>query len=140
MNKIVIRGRKVSGGCVEGKALVAKDNFSGFGGLDRETGMIIDERHSLHGQYIGGKILVMNGAKGSSSFSLWLHHVRLNGAGPLAILYNVTTSKMVMGALVSHVPAMTKFDIDPLSVIEEGDWVRVDADNGVVEVTKKKSS
>lgn len=137
MDKIIIHGRKVAGGCVEGEALVSKENLSGFGGLHRETGMIIDEKHVLYGKYVKGKILVLNGAKGSSSFSTHFHHVRINNVGPLAILYNVTTSKMVMGALVSHVPAMTDFDIDPLSVIEDGDWVKVDADNGIVEVTKK---
>jgi predicted aconitase with swiveling domain len=139
MGGIVIRGRKVTGGRAEGEAIVAKENFSGFGGLDRETGMIIDERHPLYGRRISGKILVMNGAKGSSSFSTHFHHVRLNGAGPLAILYNVTTSKMVMGAIVSHVPAMTDFDVDPLSVIEDGDHVSVDADSGVVCVVKKQN-
>ncbi|MDR1246571.1 MAG: DUF126 domain-containing protein [Clostridiales Family XIII bacterium] len=140
MGEIILRGRKVAGGRAEGEAIVARENFSGFGGLDRETGMIIDERHPLYGRCIGGKILVMNGAKGSSSFSTHFHHVRLNGAGPLAILYNVATSKMVMGAIVSHVPAMTGFDIDPLSVIEDGDLVRVDADSGVVCVVKARSS
>lgn len=137
MSKIIIRGRRVAGGRAEGEALVARENFSGLGGLDRETGTIIDERHPLCGQSIRGKILVMNGAKGSSSFSKYFHQIRLNGAGPLAILFNVTTSKMVMGAIVSHVPAMTDFDKDPLSVIEDGDWVIVDADEGMVEVSKK---
>ena len=35
-----------------------------------------------------------------------------------------------------YVPAMTDLDQDPLEVIESGDWVKVDADNGVVEITK----
>jgi predicted aconitase with swiveling domain len=117
--------------------MVAYENISGFGGLDRETGTVIDERHHLYGKSINGKILVMNGSKGSSSFSTFFHYIRLNNVGPLAILYNVTTSKMVAGAIVSHVPSMTDFDIDPLSVIENGDRVKVDADNGVVEVVKK---
>jgi predicted aconitase with swiveling domain len=138
MDAILIRGRKVVGGRAEGIALAARENFSGFGGLDRETGVIIDERHHLYGKSISGKILVMNGAKGSSSFSTFLHYIRLNRVGPLAILFNVITSKMVMGAIVSHVPAMTDFDIDPLCVIEDGDWVKADADNGVVEVIKKQ--
>ena len=33
--------------------------------------------------------------------------------------------------------AVTGLDRNPLEVIETGDWVRVDADNGTVEVTKK---
>jgi len=35
------------------------------------------------------------------------------------------------------VPSITDLDQDPLLVIETGDWVKVDADNGVVEVTKR---
>jgi len=32
---------------------------------------------------------------------------------------------------------MTDFDRDPLDVIETGDWVKVDADAGTVEITKR---
>ena len=137
MSRIVLHGRKVIGGYTEGEALVTKDQMCGFGGLDITTGVIIDKHHELCGQSIAGKILVIPGAKGSSSFSVYFHYARLNGVGPKAILYNVTTSKMAMGAIVSHVPAMTDFDSDPLTSIDTGDWVTVDADNGIVEITKK---
>ena len=40
-------------------------------------------------------------------------------------------------AVVTRVPAVTELDQDPLSVIETGDWVKVDGDRGVVEITKK---
>jgi hypothetical protein len=46
-------------------------------------------------------------------------------------------TKMELGAVVTHAPAMTDFDRDPLDCIETGDWVRVDADAGVVEITKR---
>ena len=46
-------------------------------------------------------------------------------------------SRQLLGAVVAHTPAVTDFDQDPLKVIETGDWVKVDADNGIVEVTKK---
>jgi uncharacterized protein len=39
---------------------------------------------------------------------------------------------------VLHTPAVTDLDQDPLQVIETGDWVKVDADRGVVEIMKKK--
>jgi predicted aconitase with swiveling domain len=42
-----------------------------------------------------------------------------------------------IGAVVMHVPTITDLDQDPTEVIETGDWVKVDGDNGVVEVTKK---
>ena len=43
---------------------------------------------------------------------------------------------MALGAVVIRVPAITDLDRDPLEVIETGDWVIVDADQGIVEVRK----
>ena len=79
------------------------------------------------------------GAKGSSGWSAYFHMTRLNGVAPKALIFNKMTTKVALGAVVTHAPAMTELDQDPLKVIETGDWVKVDADNGLVEVTKKKS-
>jgi hypothetical protein len=35
-------------------------------------------------------------------------------------------------------PTVTDFDQDLLAIIETGDYVRVDGDNGIVEVTKRR--
>jgi hypothetical protein len=35
------------------------------------------------------------------------------------------------------VPSITDFDVDPLTLIETGDWVRMDADAGIVEIRKR---
>ena len=65
------------------------------------------------------------------------HLARLAGTAPKAILYNRTTTKVALGAVVMRVPAVTDFDRDPLEIIETGDWVKVDGDRGVVEITKR---
>ena len=137
IDKVVLRGRKVVGGSCEGEALVTRDRVSGWGGIDPRTGTIIETRHQLRGQSFKGKVLVFPGAKGSSGWSNQFHIARLAGAAPLAMLFNEMTTKIALGAGVTHAPAMTDFDRDPLEVIETGDWVKVDADRGVVEVTKK---
>jgi len=62
---------------------------------------------------------------------------RLNGVKPKAMIFNTMTTKIALGAVVTHSPTVTELDQDPLKVIETGDWVRVDADNGIVEITKK---
>lgn len=135
---IVIHGRKVVPGVAEGEALVTRDRISGWGGIDPRTGTIVETRHELRGQSFAGKILVFPGAKGSSGWSASFHMARLMNAQPAAFLFNEMTSKMALGAVVTHSPAMTEFDRDPLTVIETGDWVRVDADRGIVEITKRK--
>lgn len=133
----VLRGRKVVGGVVEGEALVTRHHISGWGGIDPRTGSVIEVRHELRGQSFAGKVLVFPGAKGSSGWSAMFHSTRLHGKAPAAMLFNEMTTKVALGAVVTHAPAMTDFDNDPLECIETGDWVRVDADAGIVEVTKK---
>jgi uncharacterized protein len=53
------------------------------------------------------------------------------------MIFTRMTTKVALGAVVTHAPTMTELDQDPLAVIETGDWVKVDADRGVVEVTKR---
>jgi predicted aconitase with swiveling domain len=137
VKKIVLRGRKVVGGCAEGEALVTKDRISGWGGIDPRTGTVIETRHELKGVSFAGKVLVFPGAKGSSGWSAQFHVARLAGTAPLAMLFNEMTTKIALGAVVAHAPSVTDFDQDPLQVIATGDWVKVDGDNGIVEVTKK---
>jgi uncharacterized protein len=134
---IVIRGRKVVPGVAEGEALVTTEQVSGWGGVDPRTGTIVEVRHELRGQSFAGKVLVFPGAKGSSGWSAQFHLARVMGTAPAAWLFNQMTAKVALGPVVSHAPAMTDFDIDPLTVIRTGDWVRVDADAGIVTITRK---
>ena len=137
MTTIILRGRKVVGGQAEGEAMVTRDRISGWGGIDARTGTIIETRHELCGQSFKGKVLVFPGAKGSSGWSSQFHLARLTGSAPAAMLFNEMTTKIALGAVVTRAPAVTGFDRDPLEAIETGDWVRVDGDQGIVEVTKK---
>jgi len=137
VKRIVLHGRKVVGGCAEGEALVTKDRISGWGGIDPRTGTVIETRHELKGVSFAGKVLVFPGAKGSSGWSAQFHVARLAGTAPVAMVFNEMTTKIALGAVVAHAPSVTDFDQDPLQVIATGDWVKVDGDNGIVEVTKK---
>jgi predicted aconitase with swiveling domain len=134
---LILRGRKVVGGCAEGEALVTRQTISGWGGIDPMTGTIIETRHELRGQSFKDKVLVFPGAKGSSGWSNAFHMTRLTNSAPKALVFNQMTTKIALGAVVLHAPAVTDFDQDPLSVIETGDWVKVDGDRGLVEVRKK---
>jgi uncharacterized protein len=136
MEKIVIRGRCVVPGVSEGEALVTDQQISGWGGIDSRTGTIVETRHALRGLSFAGKVLVFPGAKGSSGWSNAFHLTRTFGVAPAAMLFNEMTTKVALGAVVTRAPCMTDFDQNPLDLIETGDWVRVDADQGLVEITK----
>lgn len=135
---IVLRGRKVVGGVTEGEALVTRETISGWGGVNAIEGTVIETRHELRGISFKDKILVFRGAKGSSGWSIVFHMTRLAGTAPKAMIFNEMTTKVALGAVVMRVPAVTDLDQDPLEVIATGDWVKVDADQGFVEVIKLK--
>ncbi|MBX6354406.1 MAG: DUF126 domain-containing protein [Micromonosporaceae bacterium] len=132
--RLILHGRTVVPGVAEGEALVSHQTISGWGGIDPATGTIIERRHELCGQSFAGKILVFPGAKGSSGWSGFFQATRLMGTAPLGMLYTVTTTKVALGAVVTRVPTVTDLDRDPVKVINTGDWVRIDADHGIVEV------
>jgi predicted aconitase with swiveling domain len=134
---ITLHGRKVVGGVAEGEALVTKETISGWGGIDFMTGTVIETRHELRGVSFKDKVLVFPGAKGSSGWSNAFHMTRVTGSAPLALVFNQMTTKVALGAVVMRTPSVTDLDQDPLDVIETGDWVKVDGDRGIVEVTKK---
>lgn len=136
----VIKGRKVVGGRSEGEALVTTDTISGWGGINERDGSIIERLHELHGQSFADKVLIFPGAKGSSGWSAFFHMTRLNGVAPKAMIFNRMTTKIALGAVVTRVPAMTECDIDPIETIRTGDWVVVDADAGIITVTRRSES
>jgi len=133
---ITLHGRKVVGGYAEGEALVTRQTISGWGGVNPLLGTVIETRHELRGQSFKDKILVFPGAKGSSGWSAMFHTTRLAGTAPKAMIFNEMTTKVALGAVVMRVPSVTALDRDPLDVIETGDWIKVDADRGIVEVYK----
>jgi len=136
---VILRGRKVVGGRAEGEALVTHDTVPGWGGVNPQQGVITEVRHELRGVSFAGKILVCPGAKGSSGWSAMYHTARLAGTAPKALVFNDMTTKIALGAVVMRIPSVTDFDRNPLDVIETGDWVIVDGDNGTVTIEKRKT-
>ncbi len=138
MKKIVLKGRGITGGVAEGEALVSGCPISFCGGLDPYTGTLTERNHPLRNENIKGKILVFTTGKGSSYFSHAAHASRLCGTNPKAIIVRENTALTSLASVVLHIPAVTSLDKDPIESISSGDWVRVDGDNGLVEITKKR--
>lgn len=60
------KGHVVLEGTAEGEAIVTKQPFGFFGGVDPTTGVIIDAWHELYGQSIKDKVFVFPEGKGST--------------------------------------------------------------------------
>ncbi|MBW1698833.1 MAG: DUF126 domain-containing protein [Deltaproteobacteria bacterium] len=137
MSDIVLTGRKVFGGVAEGEALVTRQNISTWGGVHAVKGIITERRHELRGKSFKDKVLVFPAAKGSSGWSTVAQVIRMAGQSPRAMIIRDISSLTGIGAVVMRVPTVTDLDRDPTEIIETGDWVKVDADNGIVEITKR---
>jgi predicted aconitase with swiveling domain len=96
------RAEVLVGGAAEGLALVAGIPLSFWGGVDPQTGDVIDQRHPLRGERLAGRVLVLPRGRGSSSSSsVLLECIRL-GTGPAAIVLAVADEMLALGAIVAE--------------------------------------
>lgn len=135
---IILRGRGLVKGRAEGEALVSKQPISFVGGVDPDTGVVIEKGHELEGQSIKGRVLIFPFGKGTTYNPFALFAMKKRETAPAAII-NVKTEEIVLtGAILAQIPFIDRLDQDPLRVIESGDYVKVDGDTGTVEVTKRR--
>ncbi len=134
--KIILKGRKVIGGIAEGEALVSKMPLMGWGNVNSREGFTTERNHPLFEIPFKGKVLVFTEPRGSGGF-MGYGASRFTGNQPAAFLYRKGNNLTIFAAMIMQSPTVTDFDKDPTEVIETGDWVKVDGDKGIVEVTKK---
>jgi len=128
---MILKGQKVCGGKAEGKALVSNEGISFYGGVEPETGKVVEKGHLLEGKTVSGKILVFPEGKGSTVGSYALYQMKKLGTAPAAIVNRQAETIVAVGAIISEIPAVHKIDIEK---IKDGSEVSVDADKGEVEI------
>ena len=131
---IELQGRKIYKGKAEGEALVTGVDLSFYGGVDPETGEVVEKDHPLEGLSVSGKILVMPSGKGSTVGSYVLYALRRADKAPAAIVNKETDPVIAVGCIISEIPTVDSIDI---TKIENGQIVEVDADRGVVSIHEK---
>jgi predicted aconitase with swiveling domain len=131
-----LKGRKVVGGYAEGEALVSADPVSFYGGVDPETGVVVEPGHAVEGECITGKVFVFPTGKGSTVGSYVIYRMSKLGTAPAALVNSETEAIIATGCVISGIPLVDKLDRDPLLEIKSGDLLKVSADEGVVEVVK----
>ena len=128
-----LSGRKISTGKAEGVAMVSDKTISFFGGVDPNTGVIVEKGHDLEGQSVKDKIFVFPNGSGSTVGSYTLLRLKKNGLAPAAIINKECETVVAVGAIISEIPCVDSIDI---SQIKSGDKIRVDAAEGVVEIER----
>ena len=131
---MILRGRKVMGGKAEGEALVSSEPVSFYGGVDPVTGCVTEPGHCCCGENITGKVFIFPTGKGSTVGSYVIYRMKKLGTAPAAIINVETEAILATGCVISDIPLVDKLDQDPVEAIKNGVLVKVDADEGIVEV------
>ncbi|MFN4133540.1 MAG: DUF126 domain-containing protein [Candidatus Hadarchaeales archaeon] len=126
-----MKGRIISPGKAEGEALVSRVPLSFYGGVDPKTGVVIEKGHELEGQCVKDRILVFPKGKGSTVGSYVIYGLKKNGVAPAAIINAETETIVATGVILAGIPCVDGIDIEK---IKSGDRVRVNADEGVIEI------
>ncbi|MEZ3160369.1 DUF126 domain-containing protein [Microbacterium sp. BWT-B31] len=116
-----LTGRTLVAGSASGPALVCTAEISGWGGVDPGSGTIVESTHPQRGESFAGRILVIPGAKGSSGWSGQFHLCRTMGTAPAAIVTSKVNSKLAVGLVALHVPAILVDDLDAFDADTELD-------------------
>ena len=134
MNEIILRGHKVAKGRAQGEALVCNSPISFLGSVNPETGLVIEKDHELEGRNISGKVLIFPVGKGSTGGSYQLYELAYNKKAPVAIINLQADPVIAVGAIISKIPMMDQLNQNPFEVIQTGNFVEMDADQGIVRV------
>ncbi len=125
-----LKGRAIKSGGAAGIALVSPEPIGFLGGVDPETGIVVEPGHPLEGQCVAGRVLVFPSGKGSTVGSYTLYRMARYGTAPAAIVNAESEAIVAVGAIIGGIAMVDQVDI---AQIRTGDRVRVDGDRLMVE-------
>jgi len=85
----------------KGEVLTCQEGLSFWGGVDPDTGVIIDAHHPDHGASLAGRVVLMPSSRGSCSGSGVLLQLARNGAAPTALVFREAEDILTLGAMIA---------------------------------------
>ncbi|MGO8798377.1 MAG: aconitase X swivel domain-containing protein [Roseiarcus sp.] len=99
---MIRRGRFCARGEAQAPALVLCEPLSFWGGVEVETGRIVDRFHPGHGWSLAGQTLVMPCGRGSSSSASVLAETIRRGVGPAGVILARPDPILTVGSIVAQ--------------------------------------
>lgn len=124
-----MKGKIIYPGRAEGEAIVSLEPIGFYGGVDVNTGKIVEKGHPLEGRTIKDKILVFPHGKGSTVGSYVIYGLKKSGNAPLAIITEDIDTVTAVGVIISEIPCIDGIDIKK---IKDGEIIGVDAEKGEI--------
>jgi predicted aconitase with swiveling domain len=142
----VLKGRSLSRGIVEGEAMVTKQPFSisaaftfSLVQFSRKL-KVADRTHELYKKDAKDKILIFPYPIGTTTLGFVLLETIVRKVAPKAIVCEKGEPLMSSGAVIADIffdlkfPIVDQIDFSELEKIENGTMVRVNGDEGTVEI------
>ncbi|MEE9594185.1 MAG: DUF126 domain-containing protein [Candidatus Hydrothermarchaeales archaeon] len=129
-----IKGRATSKGIAEGEVLSTDEAITFLGGVDPETGIVVERGHELEGKSVAGKVLVFPRGKGSTVGSYVIYGLKKNGKAPAAIINLEAEEIVATGAILANIPMLDSIEKKHFKLLKSGMNVLVNADEGYVEM------
>ena len=120
-----LKGRAIFRGEAEGEALVTRRGIYFFGGVDPESGVVVERGHELEGECIAGKVLVFPSGKGSTVGSYTLYRLKHGGMAPAAIVNAACETITAVGCIIAEIPCV---DQVPIEELESGELLRIEGE------------
>lgn len=114
-----VEGRIIFNGEAEGEVLYTGKPLLFYGGIDVQTGEIIDKEHPLAGHVVKDKILIFPEAKGSTVGSYTLLQLKKNGVAPAAMVNQFCEPIVATGAIMAKIPCVDKVPTEELAKCEK---------------------
>ena len=129
---IMIECRNIAKGKGKGELIVSSEPISFLGGVNPDTGEIIDPNHELKGGIIKDKVLFIPGGKGSTVGSYVIFQMMKNKTAPSAIICLSAEPIIATGAIMSDIPLVDS--PEDIKDLKTGTLVEVDGTNGTIEI------
>ncbi len=136
MDQKIIKCRKIAKGQVKGEVIITRDPLSFLGGVNPNTGIVIDHHHELYDRKISGKILVMPTGKGSTVGSYVIYQMYKNNTAPSAIIALEAEPIIATGAIMAGIPMVDHPENNIFDILKDGDEIELNADAGIIKVLK----
>ncbi len=129
---MMVTGHAVSKGVASGKVLISETPISFLGGIDPETGIIMEKDHPKKGVSIADRVFIFPHGKGSTVGSYVIYSLKKNNVAPCAMINLAAETIVAVGAIISGIPLVDRLEQDPFAIFHDGDYVEVDGTEGVV--------
>tara|TARA_B110000014_G_scaffold127159_1_gene87600 strand:- start:48 stop:431 length:384 start_codon:yes stop_codon:yes gene_type:complete len=122
MSKIIVQGK------AKGVILKTTNPINFLGAVDKNTGIIHDQKYDIFKKSIKNTILVFPHGVGSSVGAYTIYSLKSNNAAPVAMICQKADLTVASGCALANIP-MIIISKDEFDSIENGKYIQIDTES-----------